>query len=94
LYPTIAFKKAYEALKEVYPGTKGDVAYLRILHLAASTMESDVQCALELILNEGELPEADRVKELVSPQRVELPDMPVLSPDLHDYNSLLSEVLA
>ena len=35
------------------PAVKGDLEYLRILHLAASTMEADVEAALELLLAGG-----------------------------------------
>jgi hypothetical protein len=32
LYPSMSFHKAYERLQQRWPGTKGDAAYLRILH--------------------------------------------------------------
>ena len=38
MFPSLAFREANDALQEVRPGTKGDLEYLRILHLAASTM--------------------------------------------------------
>ena len=64
--------------------------YLRILHLAASTMESEVEIALDLLLSERRVPTADQVKALASPRRPEGPvDMPVLTVDLGAYDSLL-----
>jgi hypothetical protein len=42
-YPSLTFRKAYERLQQSWPGTKGDAAYLRVLHFAASTLESEVQ---------------------------------------------------
>ena len=48
------------------PGVRGDLEYLRILHLAASTMEADVEAALELLLAEGRRVTADAVKALVN----------------------------
>jgi hypothetical protein len=70
-------------------GRKADIEYLRILHLAATTMECEVEAALGLLLEEGTVPEADRVKELVAYEKPEVPDMPVLVVDLADYDGLL-----
>jgi hypothetical protein len=33
LYPSLTFREVYEHLQQSWPGTKGDAAYLRILHL-------------------------------------------------------------
>ena len=52
-------------------------------------MESEVETALELLLKEGEVPLADRVKELVQPSRPEVPDMPVPKVELEVYDDLL-----
>ena len=47
-------------------GLKGDLEYLRILHLAASTLEADVEAALALLLADGKAITADAVKALVT----------------------------
>jgi hypothetical protein len=47
------FREAYDAIQAAHPGTKGDVAYLRILHLAASTLETDVAAALAQLQTVG-----------------------------------------
>ncbi len=44
---------ADDALRS-YRGQRADVEYVRVLHLAASTMESQVEEALEELLGEGE----------------------------------------
>jgi hypothetical protein len=72
LYPSLTFRKTYERLQQAWPGTKGDAAYLRILHLAASTMESEVQAALEL-LEDGGIPTIEGVRELVGILPLETP---------------------
>ena len=41
MFPTETFRLAYDALRE-WKGERADVEYVRILHLAATTMESDV----------------------------------------------------
>lgn len=92
LFPTLVFRQTYEALQATYPGTAGDAAYLRILHRAASTQESEVQTALELLLEAGQVPEAERVKELVRPLQPPIPAMAVPQVDLALYDSLLGEV--
>jgi hypothetical protein len=63
LYPSLTFRRVYERLQQAWPGTKGDAAYLRILHLAAFTLESEVQAALELLLEEAGIPTIEAVSE-------------------------------
>ena len=74
------------------PGIRGDAAYLRILHLAASTQEAEVQAALELLLEAQQVPEPERVKELVRPAAPAVPAMAVPDVDLTGYDQLLGEV--
>lgn len=92
LFPTLVFRRAYEALQAAHPGTSGDAAYLRILHLAASTQESEVQSALERLLDAGQVPEAERVKALVRPVPPPIPAMAVPAVDLALYDTLLGEM--
>jgi len=89
LFPTLVFRKAYDALSEALSGWDVDVNYLRILHLAASTLEAEVEVALELLLEQGQVPDIDRVKVLVSPSTPELPELPAYEVDLGDYDALL-----
>lgn len=89
LFPTVIFRRAYDALSDAQPGTKGDLEYLRVLHLAASTMESEVGAALELLLDQQALPTLDQVKALVSPKRMTVPDLVPLKAELGDYDALL-----
>jgi Mu transposase-like protein len=89
LYPSLTFRKVYERLQQVWPGTTGDAVYLRILHLAASTLESEVQIALELLLENGVLPTIEAVRDLVGPLPPESPVLPVPNVDLGTYDQLL-----
>jgi hypothetical protein len=52
LFPTLVFRRAYDALC-AHHGTRADVEYVRVLHLAASTLEADVAAALETLLARG-----------------------------------------
>lgn len=90
LFPSLTFRRAYDALTERRDPWKADIEYLRILHLAASTMESDVEAALERLLEAGECPGADAVKRVVAPERIEVPALEVPAVDLTSYDSLLA----
>ena len=93
LFPAPAFRQAYDTLTEAKTSERdADIHYLRILHLAASTMESEVEAALELLLDEGVVPEIERVKALVSPQMPEHPDVTIPEVDLSGYDGLLEGV--
>ena len=92
LFPTLTFRRAYDALVAGLSGWDADVDYLRILHLAASTMEVEVEAALELLLEQGVVPRTERVKALVSPSTPEIPEMQEYTVDLGDYDALLRGV--
>ena len=89
LFPSLAFRRAYDALQDKHAGRKADVEYLRILHLAASTLEADVEAALEQLLASGSLSSAEQVKALVKPARPEVPQLAVPEVDLRGYDALL-----
>ena len=93
MFPTRRFREAFDALSMTKQGTARDVEYLRILHLAASTMESDVEAALELLHTQGEELTADKVKALVEARRpAPVPALRPMTPDLHEYDALLEAV--
>jgi len=91
LFPSLAFRRAYDALQGARSPYQSDLEYLRILHLSASTMESEVQAALELLLGAGEVPTCERVKALVEAERPEVPEVEMPEIDLGLYDALLSE---
>jgi hypothetical protein len=92
LFPTLAFRRAYDALAARHTGRAADLEYLRILHLAASTMECEVERVLERLLADGALVGADQVKAAVAPAKAEVPALPAPEVDLRDYDVLLPEV--
>jgi len=59
------------------------------LHLAAKTMESTVEAALEPLLAEGKIPLVDLVKRIVAPEDPEVPALALLDVDLSSYDVLL-----
>jgi hypothetical protein len=93
MFPSPVFRRAYDAIQTPHRGTRGDLEYLRILHLAATTLEADVEAALELLLDAQETITSERVKAVVG--NAQLPDVPELEPgkvDLVAYDQLLAEV--
>ena len=93
MFPSVTFRRAYDEIQSPHQGTKGDLEYLRILHLAASTMEADVEAALQLLFAEGKAITSDAVKALVTEAgRPEVPAMEALVVDLGAYDALLAEV--
>ena len=94
MFPQLVFRKAYDAIQEVQAGTRGDLEYLRILHLAASTMEADVAAALALLLGDGKVLTAEAVKELISSSTIEVPALAPATVDLAEYDTLLMQEVA
>jgi hypothetical protein len=93
LFPTPVFRQAYDMLADTLASTrKADIEYLRTLHLAASTMECEVEVALHLLLADGTVPLAEAVKNLVVREKPEIPDVKPLIPNLEEYDSLLGEL--
>jgi hypothetical protein len=91
MFPTLVFRRAYDAIQTPHQGVRGDLEYLRILHLAASTLQADVEAALTLLFDEGMPITADAVKALVTtqgPQPV-VPELTAPQVDLVEYDCLL-----
>ena len=90
MFPSLVFRKAYDAIQAARPGTKGDLEYLRILHLAASTMEADVAAALAQLQTIGTPITVDAVKALTAPATaVAVPALAAMPVDLTEYDALL-----
>ena len=90
LFPTLTFRRAYDALCS-YRGQRADVEYVRVLHLAASTMESRVQEALEELLEGGQAFDYAVVRAMVTPERPTVPEIRIGTPDLGTYDQLIAE---
>lgn len=91
LFPTQVFRTAFEALEAKLPEREADIEYLRILHLAATTMEVDVDVALGQLLQDMRLPLAESVRALVVPRQASPPELEAMPIDLTCYDSLLVE---
>ena len=87
LFPTLAFRRAYDALCERL-GSGADVEYVRILHLAASTSESAVERALESLLGREQLRDYAQVRAAAAPEPIEVPSTAIDPPDLRTYDAI------
>ena len=89
LFPTTTFRQAYDRL--VTGGIeRADRDYVRILHLAATTSEAEVETALQIVLEAGKIPSFVSVRDLV--QMPTMRTVPALStPDLNfaSYDQLI-----
>lgn len=94
MFPSVAFRCAYDAIQSPHRGLKGDLEYLRILHLAASTFEADVEAALTLLLADGKTITIDSVKALASTgTAIEIPDLARPLVEFSAYDKLLDDEL-
>lgn len=90
LFPTTNFRRAYDALLDATP-TKADTQYLRILHLAASTSEAEVELAIKLLLEDSRIPTFDAVRDLAGGSKpASAPAIAKAAVDLSDYDTLLA----
>ena len=90
MFPSMVFRRAYDALRErSHQGA--DLEYIRILHLAATTMQCEVEAALGELLEAGQVPQFDAVKAHTGAwQPPACPQVQVPTPDLASYDALLS----
>jgi len=89
LFPSITFRRAYDAIRSSR-GDRADIEYVRILHLAASTMESLVESALTTLLNQSHCSiDYAAVRAIAQPEKPQVPNIRIGSPDLRVYDSLL-----
>src|SRR5579859_488026 len=89
LFPTTAFRLAYDLLSQSSE-LRADREYVRILHLAASASESEVETALTLLLETGKQPTFDAVRDLVTPSAAgNIPQIEQPMLDLSRYDQLI-----
>lgn len=90
LFPTLNFRRTYDALGE-WRGHQADLEYLRILSLAATTLETAVDGALTELLQAGHPFDSVAVQKLVQPSitPAKVTEMRPLKPDLKGYDECI-----
>ena len=94
LFPQTPFRLAWEALNEHLPPRKADLAYLRILKLAADGQENDVATALKLLLETEKKWDDKNVAALISPTLQAPPVLAEQRVELGAYDQLLTQEYA
>jgi hypothetical protein len=92
LFPRLIFRRAWEQLGQWYAPRKADLIYLRVLHLAARTLESEVAAALEEVVQKGARWDETQFERLLQSEPVPVPDLKAPPVSLADYDQLLGEV--
>jgi hypothetical protein len=91
LFPSLLFRQAYDALCRTHP-QRADRHYLRLLQLAATQSEVEVETALALLLEAGTTPCPEVVHTLSLPcVRPLVPEVSSGVVDLSLYDQLLGE---
>jgi Mu transposase-like protein len=89
LFPSVTFRRCYDELVARSTGW-ADLEYVRILGLAATRQETEVEACLVALLSEGVVPEYETVKARIEPAPTPLcPEVQLLLPDLRVYDALL-----
>jgi len=94
LFPSLVFRRAYDALQS-QATDRADRHYMRLLHLATSTSESEVETAIGLLLDQRVVPTYDVVRDLLRPPAVRcVPELSAPVLDLGIYDRLLGGEVA
>lgn len=92
LFPSLVFRRGYDALTARHVERIADLEYVRILHLAASTSQADVESALEATFTAGEAFDAETIRALVRPRQAMPPVLSIPAPDITSYDALITGV--
>ena len=89
LFPSLTFRAAYDALGRTH-GERADVEYVRLLHLAATTSERQVEATRRARLDAGDTCAYASVQAEVRPPVPTVPVVHIPRPDLAQYDALLT----
>jgi Mu transposase, C-terminal domain len=90
LFPRAVFRQAWDALQKRLSPRRADIAYLRILKLAAKGLETDVAAALEELLASKQVWDDQTVADRVHPRQPKIPGLKAETVNLQEYDRLLS----
>ncbi len=91
-FPRLVFRRVWERLNTWLSPRRADLVYLRILRLAAQTLESEVAAALEQLLARTEAWDETDVEALLPRQAPPVPEIQRGEVSLDLYDQLLQEV--
>jgi len=90
LFPRLIFRCAWEQLNGWQAPRRADITYLRVLRLAAYTLESDVAAALEWLVKHGQPWDENDVAAWLEPEPVSVPQVKRGPVELKQYDRLLT----
>ena len=91
LFPSSVFRQAWDTLQGRLSPRRADIAYLRILKLAAKGLETDVAAVLEELLASKAAWDDQSVAERVQPLSPKIPGLEENHVNLKEYDQLLSQ---
>ena len=91
LFPSLVFRRAWEQLNQWYTPRQADLTYLRVLNLAARTIEADVAAALDLLLDTDDPWTERNVEQLLEMDPAPVPEISRGEVTLAVYDRLLQE---
>lgn len=92
LFPSLVFRRAYDALAAAHVERIADLHYVRILHLAAGTSQAAVEAFLATKLDAGLPIDSEEVRAAVKPVAPKAPSLSIPAPSLKSYDRLLPQV--
>jgi hypothetical protein len=90
LFPRVVFRQAWDTLQKRLSPRRADIAYLRILKLAAKGLETDVAAVLEELLASTQIWDDQTVADRVHPRQPKIPGLKAETVNLQEYDRLLS----
>jgi hypothetical protein len=91
LFPRLVFRQAWDELCRRLSPRRADLAYLRILKLAATTLEADVAAVLARLLATGGGWTDETVKAELAPTLAPVPALALPEVNLAEYDRLLAQ---
>jgi hypothetical protein len=91
-FPSLIFRQAWEQLNTFYPPRQADLIYLRVLHLAARTLECHIATILRELVHAATRWDERAVEQALPPRSGEVPLVVRGEVCLRDYDQLLAEV--
>ncbi|HEY7419016.1 MAG TPA: IS21 family transposase [Ktedonobacteraceae bacterium] len=89
VFPTTTFRRAYDRLQTDWP-KRADAEYVKVVHLAATTSEGEVETALTLLLEADTTPSFVAVRDLLHlPHTSVVPEIAQPTLDLSSYDQLI-----
>jgi hypothetical protein len=89
LFPTVAFRQAYDRFVAALGSGRGERDYLHLLNLAAETTQADVEAALGPLLKGGSTPTLEAIRRALPPTGFEPMSLVAPEASFSEYDGLL-----